>query len=425
MNDDYRNKSIAGKRFLFVTYRFYPVSDAVSVVVYNVARELITRGAIVSVLYITHRRVSDTEYDGIMLKPIYIPEMKNLKTLFQELKSHPFETLNLAFQKIVGQAINFLPKYREMSVEYIHLKEYKKRLEKEYTNNRHDYYIATLSPTEAPMAFMQIKKEDRNRNFAVYQLDTFWNNATLSTHFQENRLKFEKKLLEKCLFDITTEQVIETTERYHGENSKKLIKSEFPMIKKPKHNETLSKDGTIRCVFTGTLYQNIRPPHNIVRIISEISDEKIRFDFYGFHQELIAKDELYSQAKKHIKLFGVVKTEKAETARLTADFLVNIDNTCLEQVPSKIFEYISTGKPIINFYYNRDSSILKYLSNYPLCVNIYIGEDFECNEACKALKKFIQNTYGNMISYEKISSSYKKNTPAYVTDQIICAFGEI
>ena len=39
-----------------------------------------------------------------------------------------------------------------------------------------------------------------------------------------------------------------------------------------------------------------------------------------------------------------------------ADFLLNIGNSISSMVPSKIFEYISTGKPIISIYSNINDS---------------------------------------------------------------------
>ena len=35
---------------------------------------------------------------------------------------------------------------------------------------------------------------------------------------------------------------------------------------------------------------------------------------------------------------------------MNADAFVNIDNELIDFMPSKIYEYISFGKPIINFY---------------------------------------------------------------------------
>ena len=40
------------------------------------------------------------------------------------------------------------------------------------------------------------------------------------------------------------------------------------------------------------------------------------------------------------------------------------------QVPSKIFDYISLGKPIINVYTSEKDPALEYLKQYPLALNI-------------------------------------------------------
>ncbi len=47
---------------------------------------------------------------------------------------------------------------------------------------------------------------------------------------------------------------------------------------------------------------------------------------------------------------GLVDTNEIKTVLADADILVNVGNAVAEVKPSKTFEYISTGKPIVNFY---------------------------------------------------------------------------
>ena len=49
---------------------------------------------------------------------------------------------------------------------------------------------------------------------------------------------------------------------------------------------------------------------------------------------------------------------------MSAVALISIGNKDFPYVPSKIFEYMSTGKPIIHFYHNDDDSCLGYLQRY-------------------------------------------------------------
>ena len=53
---------------------------------------------------------------------------------------------------------------------------------------------------------------------------------------------------------------------------------------------------------------------------------------------------------KNIHFLGKKRKEDIIRIYQEADILVNIGNSIDNQMPSKIFEYISTGKPILNFY---------------------------------------------------------------------------
>ena len=411
---------VKGKKYLFVTYHFHPNGDANSVITYNIAKELIARGAIVTVLYITDRRINIKEFDGINLEPIYIPTIRYIKLLWSEFKTHPIETFSLVTQKILTYPLNYLLGYKKLSAEYFSVIKYRRKIKKHFINKTNDYFIATLEPIEAAIAMLQAKRQ--SDVFALYQMDTFWNNAIKNPNYQQNRIQCERKLAKECLFNLTTEQISQTSAEFYENEPDKLIKSEFPMMIKPDIKK-LVNNGTIKkCVFTGTLYADIRPPENIIKIIAELKMKDVQFDFYGLHQELIQKDPLYQQAKEYINLHGVVETKEAERVRQTADFLINIDNTCVEQVPSKIFEYIATGKPIINFYFNKNSAILKHMEKYPLKTNIFIGKQFELSEACEKICEFISTAHGKNVPYDTVERIYEENTPQYVANQLISAY---
>ena len=110
----------------------------------------------------------------------------------------------------------------------------------------------------------------------------------------------------------------------------------------------------------------------------------------------------------------MVSSSEATSIRNNADFLINIDNTNMTQVPSKLFEYISTGKPIINFYFNDKSPSLVYLQRYPLCLNIKVT----CDPiyAAKMIESFIVGSLNRMVPIEVIAKRFAECTPEYVAN---------
>ena len=139
----------------------------------------------------------------------------------------------------------------------------------------------------------------------------------------------------------------------------------------------LSPDNSkIRLVFIGMLKNGIRTPENLLEIFNLLLKTELAgkielhffggldycLEFFGSYQRLIDKS---------IFLHGVVSRIKAIQAMNSADFLVNIGNSNPYQEPSKVIEYASTGKPIINILSIKDDSSAALLRHYPAVFNVF------------------------------------------------------
>ena len=91
--------------------------------------------------------------------------------------------------------------------------------------------------------------------------------------------------------------------------------------------------------------------------------------------------------------------------------MINIGNANEDFVPSKTFEYIGTGKPIINFYYgSKPDSVME---RYPIVINIpneqgKVDSNMIESEICK-----LKNSY---ISNDEIEMIYPENTAHYIKE---------
>ncbi|WP_413794628.1 MULTISPECIES: glycosyltransferase [unclassified Pseudomonas] len=107
----------------------------------------------------------------------------------------------------------------------------------------------------------------------------------------------------------------------------------------------------IRLVFIGNFHKGIREPFLAAKIIEVIAehlslnnDTRVLFDIYGASNGVDLRSICSSVVTWHGPL------DRSCTAKVIgeADFLVNIENTNCSMIPSKIVEYIATGKPIID-----------------------------------------------------------------------------
>ena len=411
-------------KILFVTQRFFPHGDATSVIVRNIAEELFKYGNSVTVLALSVYKedCSISKFEEINIKNYYSSGMKTLGQIKDEMGRKPIQALLELSEKILSKLImKVIRRYRLYSMHPNLIKDYKRAIKEILSENQFDLCIATLLPLEGVYSVIDLCPQ--GTMIGIYQLDTYWNNLLFPHKYSNIRLIYEKTLLQKCSFMLTTPQIYEINTKIDQDSFKQLIPVEFPMVKKTtkKHINSDNNDGLTHCAFVGTLYRDIRPPRFVIREIAKIQNSNIVFDFYGLGQELITELNEYENAKDRIKLHGFVPSKTAEEKELKSDFLVNIDNAVDSQVPSKIFEYISTGKPIINFYFNANSPILDYLKDYPLCLNIKLM-DGENDSSTKSIDSFIMENKGKKIPFDRIKEIYNKNTPEYVANIIIRSY---
>jgi len=96
---------------------------------------------------------------------------------------------------------------------------------------------------------------------------------------------------------------------------------------------------------------------------------------------------------------------------------VNLGVNSNTLVASKIFEYMSFGKPLIETYLRLDDANLFYLKKYPLAFLL----DERCTEVATqaaALRQFIEQNAHKHVPYEEIAPLFYKNTPDAYVQQI-------
>lgn len=172
------------------------------------------------------------------------------------------------------------------------------------------------------------------------------------------------------------------------------------------YSDTLLKDkglfakGKITLVFVGSLYKKIREPDVLLEILDRafIEDpflkDEVEMHFFGDAGSCAGSFNEVNETKDVCKMHGIVPRNVAIKAIMEADFLINLGNSTSYQLPSKLVEYISTGKPIINIFTSDEDSSVKFLEKYPIALNIG-GSD--SSGSAKALVEFIKCYRGKVV----------------------------
>jgi len=158
----------------------------------------------------------------------------------------------------------------------------------------------------------------------------------------------------------------------------------------------VKSDGVKRLVFCGRLYSQLRGPGPLLaafgRFVEQHPVPRWELHLYGEVEE--CRHELTAfqgSLGGRLVVHGPVPRHEALAAMQQADVLLNLGNDNRCQLPSKVVEYASLGKPILNVAVRRDDTSAEFLANYPaaLCVEGSIAQ--ERSRDFDRLCQFLQN----------------------------------
>ncbi len=355
------------------------------------------------------------DIDGVTYYRILKLEKEKNKKLWQEWSNikgrnnrikfiikHPFYFARMSFRHLRAKKVDM----REES--------YVKKFREIEEAEKIDRVIAITSPFYIVTAAQRgIKKAE----IVWYQLDPNQSNITAIYKNQTNLLQKEKEVYESIKYAVVPRLVYEENmQNQLSVYKEKMIPVEFPNVRKlsvQKAADDVSFDKSkINLVFVGVFYEDIRNPIPLFEFISKTKNEDIVLNIVGGGCDEIVEEWSNKFPNKIIR-HGYHSLEAALNAMQNADILVNVDNIAKNMLPSKVNDYISTGKPIVNLHPFEDSKTVEYFGKYPLHHNLFMGN--VTDEAAKEFEDFCVQSKGKKVAFEEIVENYKESTPEFVS----------
>lgn len=200
-------------------------------------------------------------------------------------------------------------------------------------------------------------------------------------------------------------------------NIDNIIPVEYAEInekKSAKDKERLStRENEVHFAFVGNFYEDIRNPRTLYELFTRLPNQ------YVLHIAGTGCSEITEEYKNildtRLVVHGVLNSEEAEKLKNRADVLVSLNNSIPNMVPSKIFEYIATGKPILSICQIDDCPTIPYIRRYKNAF-IVMAKDVENCEMgmIKGLVQFIESNKKLLIEKEQILDDFKNCTVGYV-----------
>lgn len=291
-----------------------------------------------------------------------------------------------------------------------------RRIKRLYRQHRFDRIIAVCEPGIS----MSIASKLDHPNVSIYQLDPYYSNATKCEKLKEWRLNIEDTAYKRAKKIYTTKLIAdEANATKLSTYSNKLEIVEFPLIRHRKYESAKPiinfGEGKINCLFCGTLDIVYRNPAFVLELARELGDD-YHFHFVGQNcLEVLAS--LSQSVERNIFSYHAVTNQELNILLRDANILINIGNTMSNQMPSKLIDYFSTGKPILNFMKRGDCITQLYTARYPLALDVLEHREI-APEVLQTIDAFCRTNRRTTLPYMEIEKRFVEFTPRYVASII-------
>lgn len=266
--------------------------------------------------------------------------------------------------------------------------------------------LAASYPAEAVLAAVSLKKEHPDVTAIGWFLDatsvgTLQNGRLAKRISSSSAIEYEKRAGKELDGLLYLSPSLPLARKIHGEGNSKLAFADPPLLNKARarFSWNSSSGEPIRILYTGTLFDPDRNPTRFVEgMKGRCQSNSVEIAFAGNDGGLL--DNLVA-AVPNVRNLGILPLDQCDRAMDSADILLSIGNRSPYLVPSKLFKYISTGKPIIHLSRGEDDSCLPYLAKYPLSL-ILDEESVDISEEFSSFLQKLEDVSGTDINLEGI-----------------------
>ena len=253
-----------------------------------------------------------------------------------------------------------------------------------------------------------------------YLFDKFTDSLTLH-RFSIIRLlkrKLHIQLEREVLSNADKIIAIHTLKDFYVKNLKHLseiVYTEHPLLIPIEYNKFISSQ-QIKIAYIGGFYKKYVEPNYLLNLLSKCKIEAV-CEFYTIGNCHGIINKFSKKFPTRIVNYGSVDKGTATQKIIENDILLSVAEKSGSQLSSKIFDYISSGKPIVHFYKNDLDVNFKILQNYPLAM--CIKEDTNLfQQNLEKFEEFCINNHKKSVSWNVVVDLFSDALPIR-TSQLI------
>lgn len=283
-------------------------------------------------------------------------------------------------------------------------------------NKKHkiDVVVSTYARIEDCLAGVKIKNISPKTKFIVYTLDALTGRESNQDKEKlQSITRYEKQIYRSadtiCCLESHRNWYEKNGSEY-AEFSNKINYVELPLFvnrnnvykKEDKQDKTL--------VYTGLFDRKADIIDFYCSMIQ--SNPQIKFKTYGVYSSQYENCKMYS----NFIYCGQVERSKIVPIQNNADFLLSIGNMNACDIPSKVFEYMSSGRPILHLFMSDTDPALPYITQYKLGITIDVRKNKSLN--LEQINEFLDKNW-KTLSLDEYETKFYRLSPKEMCG-IIC-----
>jgi glycosyltransferase involved in cell wall biosynthesis len=416
------------KRVVIIAGIFYPKPSPTG----NCARQysdLLKKHYDVSVVFIQSglKRIDAEKIDGLTLFALFNFRMYLENYLGYCLGKTKFGILKNAYKTLIFiiKAIGRIQTYIlwPNNLRWFYKKAYEK-LEELNKESNIDCIFTINSPFSAHLAGNKYKELHKGVRWMTFTVDPFSTAVNNKRSFLFSKIKSAiNQKAEKLIYNwadiyLVSAEVYSTSKHLFGAAMGKTFVLPYIIPKQKICNEEYFPKDKTNLLFAGRFYYSIRNPEYFLKTFLATPDNNLLLHLYSQSDCEDIIEKYVKKSNGRIIRHPTVGTDEIQKIMTSADILINIGNSIPAFKPSKTFEYISTGKPIVHFYQNNlvDETLLKYP------ISLQIQQRDECLfENSRRLLEFCISKKGQRITDDQINSLYPQHSSKKIQDLLFCS----
>lgn len=394
------------KNIVILSTMYYPDMSAPSAVVDKYVKKL------------------EDKYNFYIITKTYLPGINNqnrihyISTWFHKLQikceNNIREKKNLRINKLIHYALDayklLINQFSYPLFNSWEIDAYYNGLEQLSKKIKIDAIISVANTWTCQFAAKKYKIQHPGTKWISFILDPFsqyyiyYQYKLFKSYWKKRNIKNERLIYNTADYLLFSEEMYKFAIGKFNVSKDKAFNIGFALdnIRKDKNTKILSSNGPVNMIYAGMLYQKIRNPKFMLETLNKV--DNVNVDLFVDRCE--CEDLLASNVSNKIHRYPFVDRNRYEQMICDEyDILLIIGNISTLQAPSKTLELLSTGRPIIHFYYVKDSQY-EMIENYPLGLNIANGDP----EAVSKISEFCKNVRGKFLSFEEILKLYPEHS---------------